>query len=184
MNLSDLTLDFDAVKSKERSIPEQTTGITKSDITSLTGQLFDQLELLSSGLTDAQTVFVALDPAENNAPGWNIAHIVLHITASLEEGMALGSTLARGADVTGRSRYEADWETVTTAAQVAARLSESRRIALAFLETWPDEPNLENSYEHGFFGPMTAISHSFIGLFHGKNMLPQVEEIARQAKAS
>ncbi|CAN5510474.1 DinB family protein [soil metagenome] len=184
MNLSDLTLDFAAVTSKQRSIPEQTAGITKSDITSLTKQLFDQLDLLSSGLTDEQVVFVALDPAENNAPGWNLAHILLHITASLEEGMALGSTLARGAEVTGRSRFEPDWETITTASQVSSRLSESRRMAFAFLETWPDASHLNNTYEHGFFGPMTAISHSFVGLYHGKAMLAQVEEIVRQAKAS
>jgi hypothetical protein len=184
MRLADLSIDFPAVVERRKSLPEQFAGITKDDVVSMTGELYDLLETNAAGLTDEQIRFVAKDPAQNDEPGWNFAHVILHITASAEEGMALGSTLARGVEVTGRSRHEPDWETYTTAAQVAQRLAESRRMAFAFLETWPDEPHLDNTYEHEFFGPMTAISHSTLGLAHGIGMMPQVEEITRQAKAA
>ena len=184
MDLSDLNVDFAAVTSKQRSLPEQFSSVTQADLPDLMRQLLDRLDALSAGLTDAQVIAIATDSAQDEEPGWNLAHIVLHITASLEEGMALGSALARGADVTGRSRYEPDWETVTTAAQISQRLAESRRMSFAFLETWPDQPHLDKTYEHEFFGPMTAISHASLGLYHGQGMLPQVEEIVRQAKTA
>jgi hypothetical protein len=184
MRLADLSIDFPAVVERRKSLPEQFAGITKDDIISMTGELYDLLEANAAGLTDEQIRFVAEDPAQDEEPGWNFAHIILHITASAEEGMAQGSTLARGAEINGRSRYEPAWETYTTAAQVAQRLAESRRMVFAFLETWPDEPHLDNTYEHEFFGPMTAISYAALGLAHGIGMMPQVEEIARQARAA
>lgn len=184
MHLADLSVDFPAVTEPRKSLPEQTAGISLDDISTMTGELYDQLEANATGLSDEQIRFVAEDPDQDEEPGWNFAHVILHITASAEEGMALGSSLARGVELTGRSRYEPDWETVTTAAQIAQRLAESRRMALAFLETWPDEPFLHNSYEHNHFGPMNAVSHATLGLVHGKGQMPQVEEIVRQAKAA
>ncbi len=183
MQLQDLSLDFEAVKSRQKSMPEQFASVEYDDLQRLAQELYDRLDALSSGLNDEQVTFVALDPAQDNEPGWNLAHIILHITASAEEGMALGSTLARGVEVTGRSRFEPDWETVTTAEQVAQRITESRRMVAAFLETWPDVPHLEHTYQHDFFGPMSAISHASLGLYHGQSMLAQVEEIVRQATA-
>ena len=184
MQLADLAVDFPAVAERRKSLPEQTAGITLDDIHTMTGELYDQLAAHAAGLTEEQIRFIAEDPSQDEEPGWNFAHIILHITASAEEGMALGSHLARGVEFTGRSRYEPDWETYTTAAQVAQRLAESRRMAFAFLETWPDEPHLGNSYEHTYFGPMNAIAHANLGLIHGAGMMPQVAEIARQAKAA
>lgn len=184
MHLQDLSLDFEAVKSHQKSMPEYFAQVRYADLPGLARELYDRLDALTAGLTDEQVTFVALDPAQDNEPGWNLAHVILHITASAEEGMALGSTLARGVEFTGRSRHEPDWETVTTAEQIAQRLTESRRMAFAFLETWPDDPCLENTYQHDFFGPMTAISHATLGLYHGQSMLPQVEEIVRQATAA
>ena len=184
MHLADLSVDFPAVTERRKSLPDQTAGITLADIRTMTGELYDQLDATTAGLTDEQVRFIAEDPDQDEEPGWNVAHVILHVTASAEEGMALGSTLARGVEFTGRSRYEPDWETVTTAKQVAQRLAESRRIALAFLETWPNEPYLDNAYEHNYFGPMNAVAHASLGLAHGKGMIPQVEEIVRQAKAA
>lgn len=183
MQLQDLSLDFEAVKSRQQSAPEQFAQVQFDDLPNLTRELYDRLDSLSAGLSDQQVTFIALDPAQDNEPGWNLAHIILHITASAEEGMALGSSLARGVEFTGRSRYEPDWEAVTTAAEVAQRLAESRRMTIAFLETWPDAPHLENTYQHDFFGPMSAMSHATLGLYHGQSMLAQVEEIVRQATA-
>ncbi len=184
MQLKDLSLDFEAVTSRQKSMPEQFADVQFNDLRELSRELYDRLDALSTGVTDEQATFVAVDPAQDNEPGWNLAHIILHITATAEEGMALGSTLARGVEATGRSRHEPDWETVTTAEQVAQRLAESRRMAFAFLDTWPDAPYLENTYQHDFFGPMNAISHATIGLYHGQSMLPQVAEIVRQATAT
>ncbi|MFT4037567.1 MAG: DinB family protein [Thermomicrobiales bacterium] len=183
MKLNELPLSFEDITSRRRSLPEQTAGISPDELPGLTNELYDRLDALTAGLTDAQVVFVAEDPAQDEEPGWNMAHVILHITASAEEGMALASGLARNAEHTGRSRYEPDWQSFTTAGQVKQRLAESRRMALAFLQTWPDEPYLDNTYEHDFFGPMDARSHAIIGLWHGVNQLPQVEEIARQATA-
>jgi hypothetical protein len=183
LQLQDLSLDFEAATSGQTSIPEQYAHIQFDDLQNLARELYDRLDALSGGLSDEQVTLVALDPAQDNAPGWNLAHIILHITATAEEGMALGSNLARGVEVTGRSRHEPDWETVTTSAQVAQRLAESRRMVLGFLDTWPDNPYLENTYQHDFFGAMNAISHATLGLYHGQSMLPQVEEIVRQATA-
>lgn len=184
MYLAELTIDFPAVTERRKSLPEQTAGLTLDDVRSMANDMYDQLEAYAAGLSDEQIRFVADDPDQNEEPGWNFAHIILHITASAEEGMALGSSLARGVEFTGRSRYEPDWETFTTAAQVAQRLTESRRMVNALLETWPDEPNLDNSYEHGYFGTMNAIAHANVGLLHAQLMMPQVAEIVRQAKAA
>jgi hypothetical protein len=184
MYLAELTIDFPAVTERRKSLPEQTAGITLDDVRTMTAELYDQLEAYAAELTDEQIRFIAEDPDQDEEPGWNFAHIILHITASAEEGMALGSSLARGVEFTGRSRYEPDWETFTTAEQVAQRLAESRRMVTALLETWPDRPILDNTYEHGYFGPMNAIAHANLGLLHGKGMMAQVAEISRQAKAS
>ncbi|MDQ2654219.1 MAG: DinB family protein [Chloroflexota bacterium] len=184
MQLADLPVNFEDVTSRQQSMPDQVAGISRDDLVGLTNELYDHLDALAAGLTDAQVTFVAEDPAQDEEPGWNLAHVILHITASAEEGMALGSSLARNVEFTGRSRYEPDWETITTSAQITQRLAESHRMALAFLETWPDEPYLDNVYEHDYFGPMNAMSHAVLGLFHGQHMLPQVAEIVRQAKAA
>lgn len=184
VHLAELPVDFEDVTNRTLSMPQQVAHMQHGDLPSLTTELYDRLDALTAGLTDAQVVHVAEDPAQDEEPGWNMAHVILHITASAEEGMALGSSLARNVEFTGRSRFEPDWKTVTTAGQVKQRLTESRRMALAFLETWPDEPCLENTYEHDYFGPMNAMSHAVLGLWHGAHQLPQVEEIARQARAA
>lgn len=184
MHLADLSVDFPAIVERRKSLPEQTTGITLDDLRTMASDLYDQLDANTAGLTDEQICFIPVDPDQDDEPGWNFAHVILHITASAEEGMALGSSLSRGVEFTGRSRYEPDWETVTTAEQIGQRLAESRRMAFAFLETWPDEPHLDNTYEHDYFGPMNAVSHAILGLAHGKGQMAQVEEIVRQAKAA
>lgn len=184
MHLADLSIGFPSDTEGRKSLPEQTASLTLDDVRSMTSDMYDQLDAYAAGLSDEQIRFVADDPDQDEEPGWNFAHIVLHITGSAEEGMALGSSLARGVEFTGRSRYEPDWEPFTTAAQVAQRLAESRRMALAFLNTWPDEPHLDNTYEHEYFGTMNAIAHANVGLLHAQLMMPQVAEIVRQAKAA
>lgn len=184
MKLADITLDCDEIASRKRSVPEQVAVVTQRDLPGFATELYDLLDAATAGLTDAQVRFIPRDENESGESGWNVAHLVLHVTASAEEGVALGSSLARNVEFTGRSRFEPEWETVTTAAQVQQRLAESRRMTQAFLETWPDAPYLQNTYEHPYFGTMNAMSQAVAGLYHGFHHLPQVKEAARQATAA
>jgi len=60
---------------------------------------------------------------------------------------------------------------VTTKAECVQRLEESRRIRLAYLDTWPDQPHLDVQREVSErflekFGPMNAVSSFLSGLKH------------------
>jgi hypothetical protein len=84
-----------------------------------------------------------------------------------------------------RSRYEVPWETVTTAAQVVHRLEESRRMRLAMLDAWPDEPHLDQTQNPiPRLGPLNAISRFLLGLGHDAAHIEQIHDAVRQAKAA
>ena len=117
----------------------------------LTSYVDSTLRLIE-GLGDDQIVQVPPDPGaddpyaaseEERHAGWSLAHVVLHITASAEEGAAFSSILARGIPIGGRLRHEQDWRQVTRTAELVVRLEECRRICLAYLDTWPAPPHLE-----------------------------------------
>ena len=182
--LDDLTIDLGAARDRSRVLPDQTAGITPVDLRAMTGETYDRLEADLAGAGDAEVVFVATDPAEDGAPGWNLAHVVVHLTAGLEENAAQRCTLARGAEITGRPRYETSWEAVTTAGQLRQRLAESRRMPHAFFDAWPDEPHLANIHDHLFLGPIDAVSYHALGLVHARSHLEQIAEIRRQAAAA
>jgi hypothetical protein len=181
MTLNELRIDIPAVIEKRRTLIEETAGISVGDLAGLTSELYDRLTEATAGIDDTEVVFVPDDPAEDGAPGWTLGHVIVHLTAGLEENAAQGATLARGAEITGRPRYETPWEEVTTAAQVRQRLNESRRQTHAFLDAWPDAPHLANTYEHPYFGPVNAVGFHILGINHGKGHLAQLEEIQRQA---
>ena len=185
MSLTPFAVDVAAVIEKRRTLIDETAGIGPDDLRSLTVELYDRLEELTAGIDDRAVSFVPADPDGDPAdgPGWTLGHVVVHLTAGLEEGAAQGCTLARGAEITGRPRYETPWEEVTTAAQVRQRLAESRRMVLAFLDAWPDAPHLGNLHEHPFFGPMDAVSHHAMGINHARGHLAQLAEIRRQTAA-
>ena len=75
---------------------------------------------------------------------WTLAHVIVHLTASAEEKAFLAAEMARGVRLHGRSRYEVPWQTVMTIAQCRQRLAECRRMCLASLDMWPDDPCLLN----------------------------------------
>ncbi len=111
--------------------------------------------------------------------------MIVHATASSEESAALSSTLARGIAVEGRSRAEVPWETMHAAAQVQQRLEESHRMRNAFLDAWPDEPNLELTYiPFPQAGSINAVGRIVLGLMHDDGHLEQLREIMRQARAT
>lgn len=185
-------LDFSGVNAKTQTMAELAQPLTHDDLVRLTNEMLDTVEGIIADATDADVVFVPDDPAANDTFGnsedanlaWTLGHVVVHATASSEEGAALATNLARGLIIEGRSRYETDWQTVTTIAQVRQRLAESRRMRLGFLAAWPDQPHLDLVQEHPFFGPLTATTRFIVGLSHEDSHLNQLREIMRQARAA
>jgi hypothetical protein len=178
LSLQDFSLDFKSAIDKSSTFVEQTQAIDWTDLAPSTIALYDRLDELAARVSDV--TFIPVDPAEDGAPGWNLAHVVVHLTAGLEENSVQASTLARGAEITGRPRYETDWETVVSHDQVTQRLAESRRMVSGFLQAWPDQPHLGNIHEHGFFGAMNAVAYQLLGVQHARVHIAQIEEILRQ----
>ncbi len=97
----------------------------------------------------------------------------------------MAAELARGVEYHGRSRSEVPWQTVTTIEQCRHRLEESRRMRLASLEMWPDEPYLDNRHmPYRFVGELNAIGYFVTGLFHDDSHLAQISNIVEQAQAA
>ena len=143
-------------------------------------------------ISDADVTFVPVDPGANDefaadaaevTLAWTLGHVIVHLTASAEEAAFIAAELARGVVREGRSRYETPWPTVTTAAGARARLNESRRMMLATLAVWPDEPHLDVTI-WGPSGPRNAIARFLGGLSHAESHLDQISEIVRQARAA
>ncbi|MBA3945488.1 MAG: DinB family protein [Herpetosiphonaceae bacterium] len=185
-------LDFGPLRNHEVTLADMSRDLTKDDLRKLTNEMIDEMQTITAGATDADVVFVPVDPQAKDTFGkvedadlsWTLGHVIVHATASSEESAALASMLARGIPVEGRSRAEVPWETVHTVAQLRARLAESRRMRNAFLDTWPDEPNLELTYiPFPQAGPINAAGRVILGLMHDDGHLEQLREIMRQAQA-
>ncbi len=77
----------------------------------------------------------------------------------------------------------ADARSVQTIDQVRHRFEESRRMRLAMLDAWPDEPHLEVVYSVSpRFGPFNATARFLMGLYHDDDHLGQLREIMRQVR--
>ena len=98
----------------------------------------------SARLAEANDTFAA--KPEEVGLSWTLGHVVVHTAASSEESAALALVLARGLAVEGRSRYKVPWERALTVAFIRHRIEESRRMRLAMLAAWPDEPHFDNFY--------------------------------------
>lgn len=187
-------LDFRPVREKEMTVSELVAGLTRDDLAALTDEMIDAVLGLIEGCVDADVVFEPEDPqahdpyaerAEDVHLAWNLGHVIVHITASSEEAAALAAELARGVEFHGRSRYETPWQEMTTIEACRQRLAESRRMRLASLEMWPDEPNLENEYQAWEKGPtVNAVGRFVLGLMHADSHLEQIAEIVRRAAAA
>ncbi len=184
-------LDFTPVKNHTQSFVEFTNGMTKTDLQRYTNEMIDtELDIIANA-HDADVVFVPVDPQakdpfgkpEENELAWTLGHVIVHATASSEEAAALSSALARGLVPGERSRYEVEWRTLTTVAQLRQRLEESRRMQLALLESWPDEPHLDLMQTLSF-GQFNATARLIVGLLHSDSHLEQLREIMRQATAA
>lgn len=187
-------LDFTRVRAKEITLSDLTKGLTLADLAALTNEMVNEQLRLIVECTDADVTFTPSDPQANdtfagkaedvNIP-WTLGHLIVHVTASSEESAFLAAELARGVENHGRSRYETPWESVTTLAQCRARLEESRRMRLATLNVWPDQPNLDNSYEpYPNAGHYNAVRRFVGGLSHDDSHLAQIADVVRQGKAA
>jgi hypothetical protein len=77
------------------------------------------------------------------------------------------------------------WETVTTIAQCRQRLEESRRMRLASLDMWPDQPDLVNNFlPREGAEPTTAVMRFVSGLSHDDSHLAQIADVAGQARTA
>jgi hypothetical protein len=190
-------IDFSPIDNGEVQYLEFAQRFSRDDLRAATNASIDTLLDIIKDMTDAQVAFLPHDPDANDpyaVPGeehigWSLAHLVVHMTASSEEGAAHSSVLARGIPfpVEPRLRYETHWKTVTTRAEAIARLEESRRIRLAFLDTWPDEPHLDVYREVSprfleRFGKMNAQVAFLNGLKHELGHHAQFRDVARQAQ--
>jgi hypothetical protein len=186
-------LDFTPVRSGLVSMPEFAGDFVKEDLWTLTNEMIDKMLSLTADCSDQDVVFVPQDPdaydefaetAEELDLAWTLGHVIVHVTASSEEAAFLAAELARGVAMrVRRSRYEVPWESMTTIEQVRRRLEESRRMRLASLEMWPDEPHLENHYIYRKNNSkINAQTRFLFGLKHDDDHLGQIAEIVRQAK--
>jgi hypothetical protein len=185
-------LDFAPVRTGEKHLMDLAADLTRDDLRRLTDEMIDrQLELIAD-CGDAAVVFTPADPEaddpyaktkEEEAMPWTLGHVIVHTTASSEETAAIAAELARGVEWHGRSRSEVPWRSVTTIAQCRRRLEESRRMRLASLDMWPDDPYLDNIHHHreGERG-LNAVAYFIFGLMHDDGHLAQIADIVQQAK--
>ena len=187
-------LDFTPVRNQQQTMAQLTDGLSIADLRQLTNEMVDTMLGIIAESTDADVTADILDPQANDtfaanpdAVGlsWTLGHVIVHTTASAEESAALAAELARGVEFHGRSRSEVPWENVTTIAQCRARLEESRRMRLASLDMWPNQPYLENTYEpYAGRGAYNAVTRFVGGLSHDDSHLGQIERLAREARAA
>lgn len=192
-----MILDFSKVDHKDLKLVDFASDFTQDDLRTASNESVDYLLDLISDLDDADIVF---DPKDEGASdpyavegeeniGWSMAHLIAHVTASSEEGAGFSSLLARGIPAKERPRYETPWRDITTKAQCVQRLEESRRMRLAYLDTWPDEPHLDVYREASerftaHFGEMNAVAAFLFGLMHEHGHYDQIKEVKSQALAA
>ena len=187
-------LDFTPAHSRERTSQELAAGLSREDLAKLTEEMCDlRLEAIRAAV-DEDVDRVPDDPEANDAfaarpedvgLSWTLGHVVVHATASSEEAAAIALTLARGLPVDGRSRHEVPWEEVRTVAFIRGRIEESRRMRLAMLAAWPDQPHLDNFYSASEGRPpMNALGRFLSGLVHDSSHLDQMGKIMVQAMTS
>ena len=187
-------IDHKKIYGKEATIDELCGHLTPAELRDLTNEMMDTLLGLIADCVDADVVFDPVDPEAHDGAAateaevgiaWSLGHLIVHVTASSEESAFLAAEMARGVEREGRSRYETHWETISTIAHCRARLEESRRMQLATLGVWPDEPHMDNTAELSFLdGPINPASRFCTGLLHAASHIEQISEVIRQAKAA
>lgn len=186
-------LDFQSAREKRISLQDLVKDLNREDLRSNFIEVYDTIEEKIAACTNADVVFQPVDPTAKDPDAvegeeslaWTLGHVIVHLTASMEESASIAEELARGVEYHGRSRWEVPFREVTTIAFCRRRLAESRRMCLASLDMWPDSPHLDNTYVpiQGAL-PHTPVSRFASGLRHASDHLDQISEILRQSNAS
>lgn len=189
-------MDYSPIENGEMKWFEFSKNLTKDDLRKETNRLYDLVRGFFDELDDHHVIFLPHDPeaydphAETEAErhvGWTLGHLVAHVTASVEESASISSILARGIVQQGRLRSEIPWEELDTVEKCLQRLDESRRMALGYLDAWPDKPSLKTFREinseraRAHFGPMNATASFMTGLTHMHGHLGQFADVRQQA---
>lgn len=187
-------LDFTPVNNKESTMQDLVSGLNVEELQRLTNEMIDTMLRLIEDLEEDDVVFVPIDPDAYDAAAateadvelaWTLGHVIVHTTASSEEAGAIAAELARGVPHRGgRSRSELPWGSVTSISQCIRRLEESRRMRLASLDMWPDDPDLGNELESRSGKRANAVYRFVAGLRHDDSHLEQISKIAEQARAA
>ena len=184
-------LDFQSVREKKVTVQDLVKGLTKDDLRRELNEMYNDIEHRIVNATDADVVFQPVDPNAKDPfakegegeLAWTLGHVIVHLTASMEEAASISQELARGVEYHGRSRWEVLFREVKTIAFCRARLAESRRMCLAALDMWPDPSHMDNTYAAAPGAlPHTPVSRFASGLKHASDHLEQISEIMRQAK--
>ena len=185
-------IDFTPIRNEEQTIADLAAGLGVNDLRALTNEMLDLMSHLIEGCRDEDVVFEPDDPDafdewagsdEEIGASWTLGHVIVHATASAEEAAFLAAEMARGVPRrSGRSRSEVPWQSVTTMAQVRHRLEESRRMRLASLDIWPDEPHMENTHRRKRDLYINPVAQFLLGLQHDDSHLGQIENIVQQTK--
>jgi hypothetical protein len=186
-------LDFSQYHSKETPLSRLVEHLQTEDLNDLTNQMINEMLMLIADCNDGDVVFVPEDPdaydsaaatEEEFRMSWTLGHVIVHVSASSEEAAAIAAELARGVTRRrGRSRSEVPWQSVETIEDCRHRLEESRRMRLASLEMWPDNPDLENRVKDHRGDLLNAVSRFIAGLAHDDSHLEQIATIVNQSKA-
>ncbi len=192
-----MLLDFSPVEVGDMTLYQFAQRFSLDDLRHLTNASLNTVLEILGDADDARLTHLPDDsladdpyaPPEERYQGWNLAHLVVHVTASSEEWATYSALLARGI-VYGREprlRFETDWHMLKTREAVIGRIEESRRMRLASLDTWPDTPRLDvfRVISERFIekhGPVNAKSALLYGLRHEQSHFEQIRETARQAR--
>jgi len=188
-------IDFTPVRNKTIKMTQLVENLSRDDLRRYTDRMVDTMLGLIAECTDRDVTLVPIDPEANDKfaadeseikLSWTLGHVIVHTTASAEEAAFIAAELARGVPHRGgRSRYEVPWRNVTAIVQCRERLEESRRMRLASLDVWPNQPHLENTYTLERYPDLiNAVVRFVMGLQHDDAHLEQIKKIVQQAQAA
>src|SRR5437763_16348294 len=105
-----MSIDFTPINNNQMKMLEFSKEFAVADLEATTNSNLDAMLALVKDLSDAQIMFIAKDVEADDNTGWNIAHLLVHTTATAEEAAAVSSVLARGIlyPFEPRLRYETD----------------------------------------------------------------------------
>ena len=98
-----MPIDFTPIHERTQKAIPFADQFSLDDIRSAAVESIDFMLGILDGLTDADVTFVPDDPDANDPHaipeeihvGWNIAHLIVHVTASTEEYVSTAAVIAR-----------------------------------------------------------------------------------------